>query len=189
MVQRTLTRERSAAAYKLVDLSSLHKTTRKDILEDALAGGGLYGIRVVEEHVNGAARAPVYGVYNDGPDADKWATAKQELDIDGAAVEIHDPKREGALRGAAQGKAAAEATRVRKKEAEAVGAIVGDGDDADESDFIVRNPSSDRGEPEDPVEESDEADDKAEEAEEPAEEPVEKAASPKLRGRGNKSPR
>lgn len=137
---RTLARSRSKAAYTLVDLSALHEETRKDILADALEGGGTYGIRVVEESVNGGARAPIFGVYNEGPDADKWTEAKKELGLDGTEIpdgevrpldiEITDPRREAALREAAAQRAAGEADRIRAGETEALREIVGD--DADE---------------------------------------------------------
>lgn len=140
MVKRTLTRSKSAAAYTLVDLSDLHPETRKDIIEDAYAGAGVYGVRVVEESVNGAARAPIFGVYNGGPDADRWADAKKELRLgstdveDGEVVpvdlEVTDARRAAALREAAAQKADAEADRIRSGEADDIAAITGDDADA-----------------------------------------------------------
>lgn len=137
----TLRKERqSKAAYTLVDLSDLDEDLRKDIMRDAVEGGGIYGIRVVEESVNGGARAPIYGVYNDGPDADRWNTAKQKLDIEGdevddssvysgAGVEVTDPRKEAALREGAAIKAEQEARRLRAAEVDEVTAITGDTDE------------------------------------------------------------
>ncbi len=131
---------RSRAAYTLVDLSDLHPDLQKDIIADANEGAGAYGIRVVEESVNGPARAPIYGYYNDGPDAERWAAAKKELDIEGAEVadgdvytsagiEINDAAREAALREQAAARALAEAEAIRTAEDRDVSAITGDTDD------------------------------------------------------------
>lgn len=129
------------AAYTLVDLSDLDIDLQKDIIEDANAGGGEYGIRVVEEVVNGGARAPIYGYYKEGPDAERWAAAKTELgisgseiadgDVAGAAVAVVDPRREAAIREAAAQNAEAEADRIRAGESEALRAITGDDDEVD----------------------------------------------------------
>jgi hypothetical protein len=125
----------SAAAYSLVDLSDLDPELRDDIILDASEGGGLYGIRVVEESVNGAARAPIYGVYKDGPDAERWANAKKKLGISGEDVDdaevyatagvVVDPRREAALREAAAQRAAATADAIRAGEDADVNAITG----------------------------------------------------------------
>lgn len=131
---------RSKAAYTLVDLSDLDEELRKDIILDASEGGGIYGVRVVEEAVNGGARAPIYGVYNDGPDAERWAAAKDKLGLSGeqvddseiyqgAGVEVTDPRREAALRQAAAEQATGEAERLRSAERTEVAAITGDDDD------------------------------------------------------------
>lgn len=135
---RTLRRDASAQAYTLVDLSGLHPETRKDIMLDAGAGGGTYGIRVVEEAVNGGSRAPIYGYYKNGPDAERWDGAKKELGIDADEipdgevkpidVEVIDPRREAALREAAAQRAAGEADRIRAGEVEAIRSITGDED-------------------------------------------------------------
>lgn len=125
----------SAAAYTLVDLNDLEDELRLDIIEDASMGGGRYGIRVVEEAVNGAARAPIYGYYNDGPDAERWAAAKEELglgstEIDDAAVvpigDVVDPQREAALREAAAQAVEAEADRIRAGEEADLAEILGE---------------------------------------------------------------
>jgi hypothetical protein len=133
--------QHSKAAYTLVDLSSLDDDDlRKDIIEDASAGGGRYGIQVVEESVNGGARAPIFGVYNDGPYADRWAKAKEDLGIGStevddaeayaaAGVEVTDPRRAAAMREAAAQRAEAEADRIRSGEADAVRDVTGDEDD------------------------------------------------------------
>lgn len=132
-------RKSSAAAYSLLDLSDLDEDLRKDIIEDAHAGGGVYGIRVVEESVNGAARAPIYGVYKEGPDADRWADAKKELGISGSEIDdsevytgagvvglVADPAREALLRERAAQTAAGEADRIRAGENREVEAITGE---------------------------------------------------------------
>lgn len=139
-VKRTLTRETSKAAYTLVDLSDLHPETRKDIIRDAYEGAGLYGVRVVEESVNGGARAPIFGVYNDGEDAERWTAAKKELKLGSSEVDddtvitgdvdVNDPRREAAIREAAAQAANAEADAIRAGEAEAIASIVGDDADA-----------------------------------------------------------
>lgn len=134
----------AAAAYTLVDLSDLDTDLQKDIIEDANAGGGEYGIRVVEESVNGGARAPIYGYYKDGPDAKRWEDAKTELGISGSeiadgdvvgaiGVDISDPRREAALREAAAQQAEAQADRIRAGEADAIRSITGDGEEEEDT--------------------------------------------------------
>lgn len=144
---------RGKAAYTLVDLSDLPADVRQEIMEDALAGGGEYGLRVVEEVHNGAARAQIFGYYRDvkkadgtfftrkndaggeveiGNDETKWNAAKAEFGItssdeDDAAVSAeagNDPRTEAALRQAAEQKAAAEADAVRTAEEAAVTAVL-----------------------------------------------------------------
>jgi hypothetical protein len=129
----------SRAAYKLVDLSDLHPETRKDIIQDAGEGGGVYGIRVVEESINGGARAPIYGYYIDGPDAERWADAKKQLGLDadevddstvyGQSIEVDDPEREALLREQAEEQANAEAAAHDAAEEAEISAITGDGED------------------------------------------------------------
>lgn len=124
----------SAAAYNLVDFSGLDDEDRKAIEEDALNGGRVYGVRVVEESVNGGARAPLFGVYKDGPDAERWEKSKKEYGLAsteaddaevraGASFLVGDPRREAALREAAAQQAEAEAAAIRAGEEEAVRAI------------------------------------------------------------------
>lgn len=132
----------SAAAYTLVDLTSLDRETQREIVEDANLGGGRFGIRVVEESVNGGARAPIYGYYKGGEDEERWNEAKEELGLTASDVDddearaasgvevLSDPRREAALREAAAQRAAGEADRIRAGEASAVASITGD--DADE---------------------------------------------------------
>lgn len=132
-------RKSSAAAYSLLDLSELDEDLRKDIIEDAHAGGGVYGIRVVEESVNGPARAPIYGVYKEGPDADRWSDAKKELGISGSEIDdsevyagvgsrlVPDERREALLREQAAQRAEAEADAIRSGERAAVEEIAGEG--------------------------------------------------------------
>lgn len=112
---------RSKAAYSLVDISDLPRDVRDAIIEDAQAGGGEYGVRVVEEMVNGPVRSPIYGVYDF--DAEKWDAAKAELGI--VATDIPDnevqsetdvDEREDAQRAAARESAQTEAARIREAE-------------------------------------------------------------------------
>lgn len=129
--------ERSKAAYTLVDLSGLPAEIRQDVQTDALAGGGEYGIRVVEEIHNGAARAQIFGVYN-GEDAEKWEEAKKNLGISSdeiddsevnAATAEANPRTEAALRQAAEQRANAEAEAARTTDDENVRKVLeGDSD-------------------------------------------------------------
>lgn len=129
-------RQNAPAAYTLVDISELPDEIRDDIIEDANAGGGQYGIRVVEESVNGGARAPIYGYYRDGEDAERWTKAKKKFnlsaaevddgDVVGAGVDITDPRREAAIREGAAQRAEQQADRIRAGEDAEVEAITGD---------------------------------------------------------------
>lgn len=131
----------ATAAYTLVDLNSIEDDElRNDIIDDAVGGGGgRYGIRVVEEVVNGGARAPIFGYYKDGPDADRWENAKKELgftssDVDDGEVippqiEVTDARREAAIREHAAEVANVEAARERVAEDDEVAAITGSADD------------------------------------------------------------
>lgn len=117
---------KSKAAYTLVDLSDLPADVRQEVMEDALAGGGEYGVRVVEEVHNGAARAQIFGYYH--ADQEKWDEAKKELGITGSEVEDgevtgeagEDPRAQAALRQAAEQRASAEADAIRTAEDESV---------------------------------------------------------------------
>lgn len=122
---------RAKAAYTLVDVSGLPDDVRKAIVEDANIGGSEYGVRVVEEHINGPARVPVYGVYDF--DAEKWGAAKEELsiaaeEVDDAAVDAAPVNEtdEGALRLRAQEQANALADEARTADAERLKQITGD---------------------------------------------------------------
>lgn len=114
----------SSAAYKLVDLNGLDPETRQAITEDAQLGGGTYGIRIVEESINGPARAPVYGYYKDTADEERWEAAKSELGIDPLTVEAGD---EEALRVAAAQRSADEAEKANAAEEDEIALIVKDG--------------------------------------------------------------
>lgn len=123
----------SKAAYFLVDVNELPEEHRADLIEDALAGGGEYGLKVVEEAHNGAARQPIFGVYYDvkkadgtfriepqtgleiGNDETKWNAAKAEFGLDAEAIEA-DEDGEEALRQSSAAAAEAEAERVRAAE-------------------------------------------------------------------------
>lgn len=129
-------------AYVLVDLSDLDEADRKVLVEDAQAGGGVFGLQVVEEAVNGAARAPLFGYYKDTPRGDLWEKTKKDFgleadDVDDltvvpatglTGVEINDPRKEAALREAAALAANQEAERIRSGEVDAIRDITGDED-------------------------------------------------------------
>src|SRR6478736_4440190 len=93
-------RASSKAAYTLVDLSELDPEVRREILEDAEGGGGVYGIRVVDEH--------------------KWEAAKEEFGITSTVVTEED---EAALREAAVAQTDEQAEAIREKEEAAVRAV------------------------------------------------------------------
>lgn len=128
-------RNQSRQAYTLVDINSIEDDElRKDIILDASEGGGIYGIRVVEESVNGSIRAPIYGYYNGTEFEDRWNDAKDKLglsgeEVDDAAVragpDITDPRREAALREQAVESAATDAERQRAAEDADVAAVTG----------------------------------------------------------------
>ena len=128
-------RNQSRQAYTLVDVNSIEDDElRKDILLDASEGGGIYGIRVVEESVNGPIRAPIYGYYNDTEHSERWAKAKDLLGLAGdevddsevrAGADVLDPRREAALRTQAEEAAASAAERQRAAEDSEVAAVTG----------------------------------------------------------------
>jgi len=127
----------SRQAYTLVDVHSIEdKELRDDILLDASEGGGIYGLRVVEESVNGPIRAPIYGYYNGTEHADRWADAKKKLgfgaeEIDdnevrgGGPVDVNDARTEAALRLQAEEAARVQAERQRADEEDEVAQITG----------------------------------------------------------------
>jgi hypothetical protein len=97
---------RSKAAYFLVDVSELPADIKAEVLEDANAGGGEFGLRIVEAIHNGPAQQMIYGVYY-GPDEDKWNEAKKDLGITSTSIAdsrgwvrapVPDPLREAAIR-------------------------------------------------------------------------------------------
>lgn len=107
-----MARPSSAPAYKLVDLSILTREHQTLVMNDALDGGPLYGVMVVEEMINGAARQPIFGVYNDTPnrdDATRWADALAEFGVE-------DTTDEEALAAAAKEQADADAAAIAAKE-------------------------------------------------------------------------
>lgn len=128
-------RSKSKQAYTLVDINSIEDDElRKDIILDASEGGGIYGIRVVEESVNGAIRAPLYGYYNNTEHADRWTKAKEELGLAGEEVDdaevrggpdATDERREAALREQAEEAAAVQAQRQRAAEDADVAQVTG----------------------------------------------------------------
>lgn len=126
-------KERSKAAYFLVDLTELDAETRKELIEDAQAGGGEYGLQVVEIVHNGPAQSPIYGVYNFNQE--KWDAAKEEFGISSSDVadeEVHggdpdntDPRMQAAIHQAAAEEAQRIADKVNAGEAANVAEIVG----------------------------------------------------------------
>lgn len=129
-------RNKSKQAYTLVDINSIEDDElRKDIILDASEGGGIYGIRVVEESVNGPIRAPLYGYYNGTEHEDRWNDAKEKLGLSGEEVDdaevraagpdAIDPRREAALREQAEEAATTAANRQRASEDADVAQITG----------------------------------------------------------------
>lgn len=108
----------SKAAYVVVDLTGLEPEVRQEIMEDAFAGGGEYGIRVVEETVNGSVRVPIFGVYD--YEAQKWEEAKAEFNITAADASDEDEAR---IRAGAQAQTDAAAEAERKREEDELRAI------------------------------------------------------------------
>ena len=107
--------DRSAAAYRHVDISKLPLEAIAEILSDADAGGREFGLRVVEIIHNGPAQTPIYGVYKE--DEDRWTEAKKEFSID----EDGDPNLD--LTDDAARKAAEDAELARLKEEEELAKI------------------------------------------------------------------
>lgn len=108
--------DKGKAAYFIVDTSSLPDEHRAEILEDAFDGGSQFGLKIVEEYINGPARQPVYGVYY-GEDEKKWEEAKADFGF--AAEEADD-----SVRQAAEAKAVADGENARAAEDAAVEAVV-----------------------------------------------------------------
>lgn len=126
-----MTTMKRKAAYRFVDLKALEPLVRAEVTEDAQAGGGNYGLKVVEEAVDGPSRVPIYGVYF-GDDEEKWREAQRRLQVrDGSLVDI-DEEAEDALRAEASAGADAEAAAIRRKEEAAVTAVTG-GDEDDQA--------------------------------------------------------
>lgn len=73
-------KERSAAAYRHVDVSKIPEEARGEILADADAGGREFGLRVVEIAHNGPAQTPIYGVYKQ--DEETWLETKVDFGIE-----------------------------------------------------------------------------------------------------------
>lgn len=126
-----MSRRVSKAAYSLVDLGSLNSQFRREVVEDAEAGGGEFGVRVVEEAHNGPARSPIYGYYHDVLAADgvtvlsndetKWNEAKAKFDVE-EVDEDDDDVEERLRRSAAEG-ADETAEKVRLAEDARVAAV------------------------------------------------------------------
>lgn len=119
---------KSRAAYTLVDLSEVPSQYLQAILEDAALGGGEYGVRVVEESVNGGASHPIYGVYEH--DVEKWEEAKLEMEVGTFTMtEEEIAEREEKLRGQAAAVAQAQANALDAADAVQVAAVTGDDPD------------------------------------------------------------
>jgi hypothetical protein len=114
------------AAYEVVDLAVFEPAQRAEIVNDALEGGGKFGIIVVEEFVNGPARQPVYGFYYDTPltPPERQAEAKWREALARFGVAAPDPASSAeAVRAAAEAQADQMAAELNAREDEAVKAI------------------------------------------------------------------
>lgn len=112
------------AAYSVVDITKFPADVQEALVADAANGATLYGLRVVEEYINGPARSAVYGVYNGGEDEGKWKAALAEIG------ESADDADEEAIRLAAEEKAAADAAEATERQERSVRAVTekeGDG--------------------------------------------------------------
>lgn len=69
--------DRSAPAYRHVDITCIPEEHREEILSDADAGGKDFGLVVVEIAHNGPAQTNIYGVYKH--DEERWLEAQAEL--------------------------------------------------------------------------------------------------------------
>lgn len=78
--------DRSAPAYRHVDLSQFSEDIRAEIIGDAEAGGREFGVVMVEVVHNGPAQTPIYGVYSHAEE--QWAGAKAELGIEEASTDV-----------------------------------------------------------------------------------------------------
>lgn len=113
---------KSVQAYSIVDISEFHDEAKQALLEDAEAGGKVYGLTVVEQYVNGPMRSSVYGYY----DAELWEAGKKELGIDQGEEELDEEQ----LRKKAEEEAAAAAELAQRREEAALKAVTeaqGDG--------------------------------------------------------------
>lgn len=70
--------DRSAAAYRHVDVTCIPQEHREEILNDAEAGGREFGLCVVEQAHNGPAITNIYGVYKGDAEA-AWELTKEEF--------------------------------------------------------------------------------------------------------------
>lgn len=123
---QSLKAARSMAAYVIVNIAAFSEAAQAELIDDAAAGGKTYGLRVVEEYINGPARQPVYGVYKD--DEELWNETKAQLGIEEEALDAEEPD-EDALREAAQQQADADAARVDAAHKASVDKVVnGEGD-------------------------------------------------------------
>lgn len=66
------------AAYTVVDISKMSRQAQDEIKADALSGGGLYGLIVVELAISGGNQTPLFGYYP-GDAEKKWKEAQAEL--------------------------------------------------------------------------------------------------------------
>jgi hypothetical protein len=86
-------RKNSEPAYRLVDLSILDPADRTEVIEDAVAGGADFGVKVVEINHNGPAQTNVYGVYVKGAegekhsDLEKWEAFLEDVGVSEDAVD------------------------------------------------------------------------------------------------------
>lgn len=103
-----MAKKKSEPAYYLVDISALTPEQRAEVFEDAVTGGGDYGVEVVEIVHNGPSQTPLYGVYY-GEKHELWVQTKEEWGISDDDVLSEDELREAAEQRAADEAAAADA--------------------------------------------------------------------------------
>jgi hypothetical protein len=69
------------AAYTVVDVSGYPRQMRDALQADAISGGQVYGLIMVEFRVNGPMTEPVFGYYPET--AELWATSLKEFEEEG----------------------------------------------------------------------------------------------------------
>jgi len=67
------------AAYTVVDISGYSRQDQDALKSDALKGGHLYGLTIVEYIVQGNVTSAIFGHYNDDAAKKLWAETQKEL--------------------------------------------------------------------------------------------------------------